>query len=606
MFDDQSGQKRIRHQVAFCPNELAKRTIQCMALNEMHIVSNTRTLRFSNPVEIISTARMDEVMAALRRIEARVASGLHAAGFVAYEAAPAFDSALVTHEPGALPLLWFGLYKQAEIKGPERDDQAYYTIGGWEPSVTPGKYAAAIGKIRAWIAAGDTYQVNYTFPMHSQFQGDARAWFRQLCRAQRANHCAFLETEDFQILSISPELFFRLDGNHIEMRPMKGTRPRGLYPEADDQAAQELAASGKDRAENLMIVDLIRNDLGRISETGSVYVKNLFQVERYETVWQMTSTVASRTNATIPEIFAALFPSGSVTGAPKIRTMQIIRELERGPRGIYCGAMGWWSPNRQAEFNVAIRTVTIHRKTGFAEYHVGGGITWDSTAQGEFEECRTKAALLSCLRPEFELVESLKWDNSFFLLDEHLRRLQDSAHFFGFKFDRHAVESALEEKAGELAQSARPSKVRLLLARNGVFSVHAEPLPAAKTFRVTWAETPICEEDVFLYHKTTHRDVYDRARAAHPGYDDVLLWNTKNEVTESTIANIVVEKDGQLFTPPVSCGLLAGTLRAHLLASGKISEKTLKKEDILTSHAIHLINSVRGWMNVSLSSNIDE
>ncbi len=573
-----------------------------MANNEIFFTSETRTLAFHELVEVVSISRADEVMAALRQIEARVNSGLHAAGFLAYEAAPAFDSALVTHGPGTLPLLWFGLYKHTEVKGPERDEQDYYAIGGWEPSVTPGEYAAAIGKIREWIAAGDTYQVNYTFPMHSRFQGDAGAWFRHLCRAQRANHCAFLETNEFQILSISPELFFRLDGEHIEMKPMKGTRPRGLYPEADDRAAKDLAASGKERAENLMIVDLIRNDLGRVSETGSVHVNTLFQVERYETVWQMTSTISARTAAPVPELFAALFPSGSVTGAPKVRTMQIIRELEQGPRGIYCGSMGWWSPNRKAEFNVAIRTVTIDRKTGLASYHVGGGITWDSTAEGEFEECKTKAAVLACRRPEFELIESLKWDNAYFLLEEHLQRIQASAHYFGFNFDRHGIEEAFKEKAQELAQNTQPSKVRLLLARNGTFNLHAEPLPNMNTLCVTWAESPVCEEDVFLYHKTTHREIYDRARASRPAHDDVLLWNTRGEVTESTIANIVVEKDGQLYTPPVSCGLLAGTLRARLLATGKITEHFLNKDDLVRAQAVYLINSVRGWISVQFTS----
>lgn len=573
-----------------------------MANNDILFCSEAQTLVFRNPVEIIFTKRVDEVRESLHHIEDRVAAGLHAAGFITYEAAPAFDNALVTHEPGTLPLLWFGFYKNAEMDRPEISEESLYTIGNWESSIRQGEYDKAIKKIHEWIAAGDTYQVNYTFPMHGKFQGDAWAWFRQLCRAQRANYCAFLETEDFQILSISPELFFRLDGEHIEMRPMKGTRPRGLYPEADTQAAEDLAVSEKDRAENLMIVDLIRNDLGRIGKTGSVQVRNLFQVERYETVWQMTSTVAAKTSASVPEVFAALFPSGSVTGAPKVRTMQIIRELETVPRGIYCGSMGWWSPKRKAEFNVAIRTVTINRNTGITSYPVGGGITWDSTAEGEFEECKTKAAVLECRRPEFDLLESIRWDGTYFLLEEHLQRLQASAHYFGFNFDRDVLEQILEENGREMASTYDAYKVRLVLASNGALHLTNEPLTETKTFRVTWAEEPIRGNDVFLYHKTTHRDVYDRARASCPGYDDVLLWNTRGEVTESTIANIVVEKEGKFVTPPVSCGLLAGTFRGHLLATGKITEQVLYKKDLMNAKAVHLINSVRGWISVQFTS----
>ncbi|HPO16602.1 MAG TPA: aminodeoxychorismate synthase component I [Candidatus Hydrogenedentes bacterium] len=571
-----------------------------MANNDILFCSEAQTLVFRNPVEIIFTKRVEEVRESLHHIEDRVAAGLHAAGFITYEAAPAFDNALVTHETGTLPLLWFGLYKNAEMDRPEISEESLYTIGNWESSIRQGEYDKAIRRIHEWIAAGDTYQVNYTFPMHSRFQGDAAAWFRQLCRAQRANYCAFLETDEFQILSISPELFFRLEGEHIEMKPMKGTRPRGLYPETDERAARELADSEKDRAENLMIVDLIRNDLGRISEIGSVHVKNLFHVERYETVWQMTSTVAAQTSVSVPEIFSALFPSGSVTGAPKVRTMQIIRELEPSPRGVYCGGIGWWSPNRQAEFNVAIRTVMIHRRTGLASYHVGGGITWDSTAEGEFEECKTKAAILAFPRPEFELLESIRWDGNYFLLEKHLQRLQASARYFGFTYDRDAIDKNLAEHAREMNLTHETYKVRLLLARNGALHLTRERLPETKTFRVTWAEEPIRDVDVFLYHKTTHREVYNRARASLPGYDDVLLWNTRGEITESTIANVVVEKNGCLLTPPVSCGLLAGTFRGHLLATGKITEHVLYKDDLVDVQAVYLINSVRRWIPVQL------
>lgn len=387
---------------------------------------------------------------------------------------------------------------------------------------------------------------------------------------------------------------------------MKGTRPRGRWPEEDRRLAAELAASEKDRAENVMIVDLLRNDMGRIAETGSVAVASLFDVERYETVWQMTSTITARTHVAVPAILAALFPSGSVTGAPKVRTMEIIRGLEPFPRGVYCGTVGWWSPGRRAEFNVAIRTVTVDTETGSAHYHVGGGITWGSSAAGEYEECRVKAALLAVRPPRFDLLESLLFDGQYFLLENHLDRLRDSAEYFGFDLDLDAVRRALLDKAAAFVGQPGRYKVRLRVGRSGAVKVDAEPAAPARRMRIGFAREPVDENDPFLYHKTTHRALYEEAMASRPDCDDVLLWNRRGEITESTRANVVLEIDGKSLTPPVCSGLLAGTMRAHVIAEGQIHEAPLTKADVRRAESVRLINSVRKWIDVKFIDVPDE
>ncbi len=551
-------------------------------------------LVFRRPREVLIASTVGEVPSILEAVEAAVAKGRHAAGFIAYEAAPAFDPAFRVHPNPDLPLAWFGLYDTLETAPPPTAWPAAHVAGPWDSRLDRPAYDAAIARIREHIAAGDTYQVNFTFPMCAPFQGDALGWFRTLCAAQRADYCAFIDTGRFRVLSISPELFFDLDGDIITTRPMKGTRPRGRWPEEDQGRAEELRASDKDRAENVMIVDLLRNDLGRICETGSVAVQRLFDVERYETVWQMTSTITGRTAAGLPEIFRALFPCGSVTGAPKIETMRIIHEVEPYPRGVYCGSVGWCGPGRRARFNVAIRTVVVDTEKREAQCHVGGGITWDSSATLEYEECRTKAAFLTLRRPEFALLESLLYDTDYFLLEAHLQRLAASATYFGYAMDGERVRQHLLDYARGLGPGAR--KVRLLLHRQGELHIESAPVVPAGRLRVGFSPFPVDSSDVFLYHKTTHRKVYERARVARPDCDDVILWNERGEITESTVANIVVDIDGALLTPHQSAGLLAGCFRAHLLETGTIREDVLRKEDISRARELFLINSVRQWM----------
>jgi para-aminobenzoate synthetase/4-amino-4-deoxychorismate lyase len=356
--------------------------------------SDARSFHFEDCVEEISAATLGQILPALRRIETAAQNGFHAAGFLSYEAAPAFEPALPVKNPAGFPLLWFGLFKtRREIVAGKFFHQGNFEVTDWRPSLDENTYCRAVEKIRGRIAAGDTYQVNFTFRLRANFRGDDLALYHHLCRRQRAGYCAYLELGRYRILSASPELFFHWQNRQLTAKPMKGTRPRGRTPAEDRLYTEQLPTSAKERAENVMIVDLLRNDMGRISEFGSVRVPQLFEVERYETVLQMTSTITSRLlpAAGLVEILQALFPSGSVTGAPKIRTMEIISALEDSPRQIYTGAMGFISPGPEAVFNVAIRTLLIDTHTGLAELGVGSGITYDSTPEAEYQECLLKA-----------------------------------------------------------------------------------------------------------------------------------------------------------------------------------------------------------------------
>jgi len=381
---------------------------------------------------IVRTAnRIEDVVSVLEFAEREARSGSHVAVLLSYEAAPAFDPAFVTHAPSDFPLAW-----AAVLDDVSADEQLeLYCSTEWEPLVSRNEYDESVSRIRELIAAGDTYQVNYSFPLTASFNGDAFAWHQDLCVAQGAQYSVYLDLGRYKVLCLSPELFFERCGDHVLTRPMKGTVRRGRWLEEDRELARWLANSAKDRAENVMIVDLLRNDLGKVSVPGSVRVSSLFDLERFETVWQMTSTVEStlRDGTTLVDLMSALFPCGSITGAPKIRTMQIIRELERFPRGAYTGAIGLLKPGGDCVFNVAIRTVVIDTETGVATFGVGGGVTIDSTAEREYEECLVKSRFLHSKPVEFQLFESiLLEDGEYFLLEEHVARLNESAEYFGF------------------------------------------------------------------------------------------------------------------------------------------------------------------------------
>ncbi|MBI2297578.1 MAG: aminodeoxychorismate synthase component I [Armatimonadetes bacterium] len=564
-------------------------------------------LRFRRPVERLDAATPAEVPALVRAAEAAVARGQWIAGYLAYEASPAFDPILATRPAGPLPVAWFGVYPE-----PERFTGARVpplapggcTLGDIAPELTAAEHAARVERVRDYIATGDTYQVNLTHRLRAPFEGDPSALWARLLRSQRDGYAAYLDLGRWVVCSASPELFFELDGERVTSRPMKGTAPRGATLADDRALAAALAESVKDRAENLMIVDMVRNDLGRIAEVGSVGVPALFTVERYETVWQMTSTVTCRSRAPFGEMLAALFPCASITGAPKVRTMQIIRELEVSPRGVYTGAIGWLAPGRRAQFNVAIRTVVVDREEGLAEYGVGGGIVWDSRPDSEWRECLAKALILTRDRPAFELLETLLWDpdGGCFLEQLHLERMADSAEYFGFVWDEAKAREALHEA---VAGQPIPLRVRLQWFEEGVARVTAvpfDPRPARHPWLVRLAAHPVDPGDPFLYHKTTHRAVYEAARAEQPGCDEVLLWNPRGELTEGTITNLVVELDGERLTPPTSCGLLPGTFRRWLVEQGQVREAVVRVEDLPRAERVWLINSVRRWIPAELAS----
>jgi para-aminobenzoate synthetase/4-amino-4-deoxychorismate lyase len=422
-----------------------------------------------------------------------------------------------------------------------------------------------------------------------------------MVRTQGACYGAYIDAGDWIVCSASPELFFSLDGEKLVSRPMKGTVSRGFWPEEDIQKSVWLQNSEKNRAENLMIVDMVRNDLSRIADKGSVRVKSLFDLEKYYTLWQMTSTVECLTRATLTDIFRAMFPAASITGAPKPRTMEIICELEDAPRRLYTGCAGFMAPGRKVQFNVAIRTLLLNRKEHTAEYGVGGGIVWDSDEKAEWIECQTKTQVLSRDRPVFSLFETILWTQGegYFLLDRHIERLRKSAKYFQFSFDEQSLLLELEKLAWTLAP--HPQKIRVLLPRDGTPVIEKHPVNLNAPFtRIGLSRNPVDSTNRFLYHKTTFRRSYDLALESCPGVEDVLLWNERGEITESSIANIVVDLEGELLTPPIECGLLAGTYRSFLLEQGKIREGIIRVQDLDFCNAFFLINSVRKKWQVEL------
>ncbi len=569
----------------------------------LHDAAAGEWLRFQEAVAVLTARRLDEVVGTLRAVERRVQEEkLYAAGFVSYEAAPAFDPALCTHPGDEFPLVCFGLYPAPRPFRLPNNRPLVPLPASWQASISPEEYACALARIKEQIARGETYQVNFSFRLTTEFRDDPWALFLALAQAQNSSYSAYVDLDRYVICSASPELFFRLEGEYIAARPMKGTAARGKTLAEDLAQARWLHRSEKNRAENVMIADMVRNDLGRVAESGSVHVPALFEVERYPTLWQMTSTVAARTGASLTEILGALFPSASVTGAPKVRTMRILAALETTPRHIYTGCIGFLSPHRTAQFNVAIRTLLLDRARHQAEYGVGGGIVWDSSDEAEYAECQTKARLLTGAPPEFSLLEALLWTprQGYFLLPYHLRRLHDSAVYFGYPLDLERARARLKALAASLPPAAH--KVRLLLDRSGEIACEATPLarlPRPTRPHLRLAARPVNSENIFLYHKTSHRAVYEEAARTCADGEEVLLWNERGEVTETTGDNIVVQMQGRLYTPPIACGLLGGTFRAWLLERGVVQERVIAVRDLDRCERIYLINSIRKWRQVA-------
>ena len=552
------------------------------------------------PVELITADRVDQVVPALERVRAGTRRGLHAAGYLAYDAAAAFEPRLASDTaPAEAPLLWFGLFAGFEAM---TDAQLAAWLpdpaGGWNgdpaPSIDRATYDAHLAQVIALIEAGDIYQANLTYRAQVPVAGDPLALYARLRAASTAGFGAFIDTGQQAVLSLSPELFFALGGDRLQARPMKGTARRAADPVRDAAIAAALAADPKQRAENLMIVDLMRNDLARVALAGSVAVPSLFAVEQYPTVHQMVSTVAAtlRPGLDAVDVLGALFPCGSITGAPKIRAMEALAAIEQRPRGVYTGTIGRIDPAGDAAFNVAIRTLTMTPGEAHATIGLGGGIVAESVAALEWDETLAKAAFLSHGRRDFDLIETMAFDphQGIGLLERHLARMKASAQSFGFAFDRHAARNELQAATFRLAI---PSRVRLLLSKSGAFAIETSPLPPPPSGAVEVAVVPlpVRTSDFRLRHKTSDRAFYDDARAAS-GVFEVVFTDPDGMLTEGSFTNVFVERDGLLLTPPAERGLLPGVLRQSLIDSGGAIEAPLVPADLTGGFLIG--NALRG------------
>jgi para-aminobenzoate synthetase / 4-amino-4-deoxychorismate lyase len=525
---------------------------------EILLDDSGRLRRYTQPLEIIAAREIAEVAQALAKIEWALGEGRHVAGYFSYELGYALEKKLQPLMPPErrAPLLHFGVFDDAEFCDAsvlERGGSAY--AGPLYHEWSEAEYTARFARVHEAICAGDIYQANLSFRSRFAFLGDTRALYRELRARSAAAHGAFIDTGDIQILSLSPEMFFDVsrDGA-ITVRPMKGTAPRGADGPSDVLAREGLRESTKDRAENLMIVDLMRNDLSRIAAPGSVEVEKLFAIETYPTLHQMTSTITAQlTPQTRAEkIVQALFPCGSITGTPKIRAMEIIRELEVSPRGVYCGAIGHFAPDGSAHFNVAIRTLTIRGNEG--ELGIGGAVVYDSTAQSEYAECLLKARYYESARRPLELIETLRWSptEGFVRLDLHFARMARSAAAFGIAFDAAKAHGAIE---AAVADSIADTRVRLTLAEGGIFACTAAPLAASEpiwTYAISAHR--MRSGDELLRHKTSWRADYERehAKFAALGCDEVLFINERDELAEGSRTNIFVQIDGEVVTPPLA------------------------------------------------------
>ncbi|TIX48928.1 aminodeoxychorismate synthase component I [Alteraurantiacibacter aquimixticola] len=562
-------------------------------------------------------ADVDRVLAEAQA--AQEESGGTLAGYLAYEAGLALEPKLQVLADGRSgasgPLVWFGLFDQvtripaAQVPAwlEARGGTGHASIGPMEPQISTGAYLQQFDRLQEAIRAGDIYQANYTMMLAGAADGEPLAIYRAIRPAGAAGYGGVIFDGSHWLLSFSPELFFTLNGREAKVKPMKGTRPRGATEAEDKALAAELAASVKDKAENLMIVDLMRNDLSRVADAGTVRVDRPFAIESYPTVHQMVSTVRAtlQPGKGAMDMLRALFPCGSITGAPKIRAMELIHEVEPDARGPYCGAIGRIGANGDAAFNVAIRTVRL--TPGENNRHkvvagVGGAIVADSEGMSEWRECLVKGSFLRREASGADLIESMLFDpeDGIPLLELHLERMKASAAELGFSFDRHDTRNRIQALCFELEEAA---KLRILLARNGDVTLQAVPLGAgalAEPVTCLALPLPVVPGDWRLKHKSTDRAFYDRAREAAQaaGAAEAIFVRDDGLVTEASHSSIFVERDGKLLTPPLSLGLLPGVQRRHLIEEGRATEARLTLEDL--SDGFLLGNSVRGLMKAVL------
>lgn len=567
--------------------------------------------RFSKAISVVVADTERDVTRAFEDLEAARAAGRYLAGYFAYELGYLLEPRLRPLLPPQrdVPLLWFGVFESCELlKGQAVADflksrmagQAY--AGPLRHEWLPDAYGAKFRKARELIDAGDVYQTNLSFRSRFASVGDPAALYVRLREHSKAAHGAYLHDGKRHILSFSPELFFSVSPTgEIVAKPMKGTAPRSTDAVEDDASRDALKNSPKDRAENLMIVDLLRNDLGRVATIGSVSVEDLFAVETYPTVHQMVSTVRAQTKprASIHELVRALFPCGSVTGAPKVRAMEIIHDLEESPRGVYCGAIGYFAPDKSASFNVAIRTLTI--AGGQGQLGIGGAIVHDSTALSEYEECLLKARYFEVARRPVELLETLRFspDEGFVRPERHLDRMARSAAVFSIPFDASRVRMALSNC---VAQANADLRVRLVLSEHGDFSCTASDLKPDKDslWRFAISKTRVSSRNILLQHKTSWRGFYDAALRNHSDCDEVVFLNEHGRVTEGSRTNIFIAKGKRLVTPKEEDGLLGGCLRGELIDNGLCEEGEIYLDDLRDADDVFLGNSLRGLIRAVL------
>ncbi len=601
---------------------------------------NRKSMLFLDPVERMQYREGDDEREYLEKVQTFQKEGFYVAGWLSYEFGCLLENSLRRQlcreeDRGAL-LADLGVFRRPYIFDHENGttdfplddgslDSLPFEITNLSLSQEREEYLQAINRILEYIRAGDTYQVNYTLKLLFDFSGSPESFYRELRRNQSVSYGAYIRWGDERVMSFSPELFFWKNGNEIKVRPMKGTLQRGRTLAEDNSNRHFLSQDIKNRSENVMIVDLLRNDLGRLMHhlaDGDVQVESLFDVEVYETLLQMTSTITgvagdrSLNNVSLHNFFKAIFPCGSVTGAPKIRTMEIIDELEKTRRGVYTGAIGYLAPTGEAVFNVPIRTVVLRGNRG--EMGIGSGIVYDSEPEKEWQECLLKGRFLTHPQEEFELIETILWhpELGYWLLEEHLKRLQASANYFLFSYDLQRIEKELQKKSREFGKCCM--RVRLTLEKDGTCHLNGTKCdapelcslpehPSTVTLhlpRIAFSPDTVEMDSVWQYHKTTKRELYNREynRAREMDLFDICFCNGAGEVTEGCITNIVIKKNGAFLTPPVPSGLLAGVMREHLMQDRKllVTERVLKKEDIRDADALFLCNSVRGVVQVQL------
>jgi len=574
---------------------------------------------YSNPVRCLRARTAGELDRLLEELKAAGRGGLHAAGYLAYEAGLALEPRLrpLLEALPPMTLAWFGLFERHDVMPPDQVPAWLAQQGGAgeaylapaRPSMAAADYAARFARVHEGIASGDIYQANLTFQNEAAMSGHPLALFRALRAGAAAGYGGVVFDGEDWLLSLSPELFFSLREGEVTARPMKGTAPRQHDPARDAEAARALEASEKDRAENLMIVDLLRNDLSRIADPGSVAVTDLFRIESYPTVHQMTSTVRARLAPGLDalDILRAIYPCGSITGAPKIRAMEMLHQIEAGPRGIYCGSIGRIDPYAgdapgDAAFNVAIRTLHLAGDAQKVSLGLGSGVVADSESQDEWRECLVKGAFLKAATKNFDLIETMGFDpaQGIIRLELHLERMKASAAALGFSFDRHAVRNALNHACFYLDA---PTRIRLLLAAGGDTAIEMRPAPTpmAEPLGVVIRPMMLAAGDIRLAHKTTDRACYDQPRIdakAQCGADEVLFTDSDGALTEGSFTSLFVERDGMLLTPPLTKGLLPGVLRRELLDQGRAIEAVLTGADL--GQGFWLGNSLRGLMRARL------